>query len=54
MMANGRDVVTLMSYSVFKQLQLDDCDLLKTNMVLNGFEGVGAKGMINLELIYNG
>jgi hypothetical protein len=54
MMADGRDVVNLMSYSVFKQLRLDDCDLLKNNMVLNGFEGVGAKGVINLEHIYSG
>ena len=42
-----------MPYSVFKKLQLDDDDLMKTNMVLNGFEGgegVEAKGVISLEL----
>ena len=42
-----------MPYSVFKKLHLEDADLMKTNMVLNGFEGreeIEAKGMISLEL----
>jgi hypothetical protein len=53
MMVDGGAVVNLMPYSVFKKLQLDDGDLMKTNMVLNGFEGgegVEAKGVISLEL----
>jgi hypothetical protein len=53
MMVDGGAVVNLMPYSVFKKLQLDDGDLMKTNMVLNGFEGgegVEAKGIISLEL----
>jgi hypothetical protein len=53
MMIDGGAVVNLMPYSVFKKLQLEDADLMKTNMVLNGFEGregIEAKGMIILEL----
>jgi hypothetical protein len=52
MVVDGGAVVNLMPYSVFKRIQWDDCDLLKTSMVLNGFEGggVGAKGVISLEL----
>ena len=53
MMVDGGAVVNLMPYSVFKKLQLDDHELMKTNMVLNGFEGgegVQAKGVISLEL----
>src|SRR5664279_4759488 len=53
MMVDGGAVVNLMPYSVFKKLQLDDDELLKTNMVLNEFEdgeGVEAKGVISLEL----
>ena len=38
MIVDGGVVVNLMSYSVSKKLQLDDGDLMKTNMVLNGFE----------------
>ena len=53
MMVDGGAVVNLMPYSVFKKLQLEDSDLMETNMVLNGFEGkegIEAKGMISLEL----
>ena len=53
MMVDGGAVVNLMPYSVFRKLQLEDSDLMKTNMVLNGFdrkEGIEAKGMISLEL----
>ena len=53
MMVDSSAVVNLMPYSVFKKLSLDDGDLMKTNMVLNGFEGgegVEAKGVISLEL----
>ena len=53
MLVDGGAVVNLMPYSVFKKLKLEDNDLLKTNMVLNGFEGkeqVEAKGVLSLEL----
>ena len=53
MLVDGGTVVNLMPYSVFKKLKLEDDDLLKTNMVLNGFEGkerVEAKGVLSLEL----
>src|SRR5438105_1556747 len=53
MLVDGGAVVNLMPYSVFKKLKLEDNDLMKTNMVLNGFEGkeqVEAKGMLSLEL----
>src|SRR5664279_259722 len=53
MMVDGGAVVNLMPYSVFKKLNLDDDELMKTNMVLNGFEGGGGvedKGVIRLEL----
>src|SRR5664279_4534729 len=53
MMVDGGALVNLMPYSVFKKLQLDDDDLMKTNMVLNGFEGgegIEDKGVISLEL----
>jgi hypothetical protein len=46
-------VVNIIIYLVFKKLQMDDNDLLKTNMVLKWFKGgvrIGAKGMIDLEL----
>lgn len=39
MLVDSGVMVNLMPYSVFKKLKLDDDDLLKTNMVLNGFEG---------------
>jgi hypothetical protein len=38
MMVDGGAVVNLMPYLVFKRPQLDDGDLVKTNMLLNGFE----------------
>ena len=39
MRVDGGAVVNLMPYSVFKKLGLDNGALMKTNMVLNGFEG---------------
>ena len=42
-----------MPYSVFKKLKLNEDDLMKTNMVLNGFEGkekTKAKGVMSVEL----
>jgi hypothetical protein len=39
MLVDGGAVVNLMPYSVFKKLGLRDEELIKTNMVLNGFEG---------------
>ena len=38
MLVDGGTVVNLMPYSVFKKLKLNEDDLMKTNMVLNGFE----------------
>ena len=37
MLVDGGAVVNLMPYSVFKKLGLRDEELIKTNMVLNGF-----------------
>ena len=39
MLVDGGVVVNLMPYLVFKKLGLRDEELIKTNMVLNGFEG---------------
>ena len=39
MLVDGGAVVNLMPYSVFKKLGLNDAELIKANMVLNGFEG---------------
>ena len=53
MLIDGGAVVNLMPYSVFKKLGLDDDALMKTNMVLNGFEGkekTEAKGVMCMEL----
>jgi hypothetical protein len=53
MLVDGGAVVNLMPYSVFKKLGLDENDLMKTNMVLNGFEGkekTEAKGVMSVEL----
>ena len=53
MLVNVGSVVNLMPYLVFRKLGLDEGELMKTNTVLNGFEGterVEAKGVMNLEL----
>ena len=53
MLVDGAAVVNLMPYSVFKKLGLDEEKLMKTNMVLNGFEGkeqTEAKGVMSVEL----
>jgi hypothetical protein len=53
MLVDGGAVVNLMPYLVFKKLGLDENDLMKTNMVLNGFEGkekTEAKGVMSVEL----
>ena len=53
MLVDGGAVVNLMPYSVFKKLGLRDEELIKTNMVLNGFEGKAkteAKGVMYVEL----
>ena len=53
MLVDGGAVVNLMPYSVFKKLSLNEAELIKTNMVLNGFEGkerTEAKGVIYVEL----
>ena len=54
MLVDGGAVVNLMPYSVFKKLGLSDEQLIKTNMVLNRFEGkekTEAKGVMYVELI---
>ena len=54
MLVDGGAVVNLMPYSVFRKLGLPDDELIKTNMVLNGFEGkerTEAKGVIYVEFI---
>ncbi|KAM3299914.1 hypothetical protein ACQJBY_041083 [Aegilops geniculata] len=53
MLVDGGAVVNITPYSVFKKLDLDDNALMKTNMVLNGFEGkekTQAKGVMCMEL----
>ena len=53
MLIDGGVVVNLMPYSVFMKLGLDDDALMKTNMVLNGFEGkekTHAKGVMCMKL----
>ena len=53
MLVDDGTVVNLMPYLVFKKLGLDEDDLMKTNMVLNGFEGkekTEAKGVTSVEL----
>jgi hypothetical protein len=53
MLVDGGAVVNLMPYSVFEKLGLDENDLMKTNMVLNGFESkekTKAKGFMSVEL----
>src|ERR1041385_8605070 len=53
MLVDGGAVVNLVPYSVFKKLGLSEAGLIKTNMVLNGFEGkekTEAKGVMYVEL----
>jgi hypothetical protein len=53
MMVDGRAIVNLMSYSLFKKLGGSDDELIKTNMTISGVGGVepiGAKGVICMEL----
>ena len=53
MLVDGGAVVNLMPYSVFKKLGLHDDALMKTNMVLSGFDGkekTEAKGVMCMEL----
>ena len=53
MLVDDGVVVNLMPYSVFKKLGLQDEELIKTNMVLNGFEGkeiTEAKGVMYVDL----
>src|SRR3954465_10587740 len=53
MLVDGGAVVNLMPYSVFKKLGLSDAELIKTNMVLNGFKGkerTEAKGVMYVDL----
>lgn len=53
MLVDGGAVVNLMPYSVLKKLEPNDAELMKTSMVLNGFEGkerTEAKGVMYVEL----
>src|SRR3954463_12951146 len=53
MLVDGGAVVNLMPYSVFKKLGVHDNALMKTNMILNGFEGkekTEAKGVMCMDL----
>jgi hypothetical protein len=51
-LVDGGATVNLMPYSVFKKLGKEDKELVKTNLVLNGFTGepTEAKGVISMEL----
>jgi hypothetical protein len=53
MLVDGGAAVNLMSYSVFKKLEREDDELMKTNLTLNGGGGgnsVEARGVISMEL----
>jgi hypothetical protein len=52
MLINGGATVNLMSYSVFKKLEREDDELVKTNLMLNGVGGnpIEAKGIVSMEL----
>jgi hypothetical protein len=53
MLVDGRAIVNLMPYSLFKKLGGSDDELIKTNMTISGVGGgepMGAKGVISMEL----
>jgi hypothetical protein len=53
MLVDGRAIVNLMPYSLFKKLGGSDDELIKTNMTVSGVGGgepMGAKGVISMEL----
>jgi hypothetical protein len=52
MLIDGGVVLNLMPYSVFKKLRLEDDELMKTNLMLNGVGGnsMEARGVISMEL----
>ena len=52
MLVDGGAAVNLMPYSIFKKLEREDSELMKTNLTLNGFTGepTEAKGVISMEL----
>jgi hypothetical protein len=52
MLIDGDAVLNLISYSIFKKLGREDCELVKTNLTLNDMEGnpMEAWGVISMEL----
>jgi hypothetical protein len=52
MVVDGRAVINLMSYSMFKKFGREDDDLMKTNLTLNGVGGnlMEARGIVSMEL----
>jgi hypothetical protein len=52
MLINGGTAVNLMSYSIFKKLEREDDELMKTNLTLNGVgsNSMEARGVVSMEL----
>jgi hypothetical protein len=52
MLIDGSTTINLMPYSVFKKLEREDDELVKTNLTLNGVGGnpMEAQGVISMEL----
>jgi hypothetical protein len=52
MVVDGRAVINLMSYSMFKKFGREDDDLMKTNLTLNGVGGnlMEARGIVSMVL----
>jgi hypothetical protein len=52
MLISSGTAINLMPYSVFKKLGLEDDELVKTNLTLNGVGGnsMVARGVISIEL----
>lgn len=53
MLVDDGSIVNLMPYSVFKRLGFEDDEMMKTNMMLSGFEGkerTEPKGVMRVEL----
>jgi hypothetical protein len=52
MLVNGSAAINLMLYSIFKKLEREDGDLMKTNLMLNGVGGnsMEARGIVSMVL----
>jgi hypothetical protein len=52
MLVDGGAAINLMPYSVFKKLEREDDNLVKTNLMLNGTRGnpMEAQGVVSMEL----